>query len=172
MTDREKAIVMAYTGICMLIEDKFQIFHKYVEDIMGRPVYTHELAYRDVQDEIKEKAKADFIALCAEQESCEDCVSRQSLLNRLDPLYKEKIKTAPDNMAEGFLQVSNLIKYEPPVTPTRKEGKWIEVWESQRDKFTGECDEWREHRCSVCGFQELDADRFNYCPNCGAEMEK
>lgn len=72
MTDREKAIVMAYTGICMLTEDKFQIFHKYVEDIMGRPVYTHELAYRDVQDEIKEKAKADFIALCAEQESCEN----------------------------------------------------------------------------------------------------
>ena len=66
MTDREKAIVMAYTGICMLTEDKFQIFHKYVEDIMGRPVYTHELADKDVQNEIKEKAKADFIALCDE----------------------------------------------------------------------------------------------------------
>jgi len=64
MTDREKAIVMAYTGTCMLRGDKFQIFHKYVEDIMGRPVYTHELADKDVQNEIKEKAKADFIALC------------------------------------------------------------------------------------------------------------
>ena len=46
-----------------------------------------------------------------------DCVSRQSLLNKLDPLYEEKIKTAPDNMAEGFTQVSALIKREPPVTP-------------------------------------------------------
>lgn len=36
MTDREKAIVMAHTGICMLTGDKFRIFHKYVEDIMGR----------------------------------------------------------------------------------------------------------------------------------------
>lgn len=68
MTDKEKAIVMAYTGACMLCGDNFQIFHKYVEDIMGRPVYTHELADKAVEDEIKEKAKADFIALCAEQE--------------------------------------------------------------------------------------------------------
>ena len=64
MTDREKAIVMAYTGVCMLSGDKFQIFHKYVEDIMGRHVYTHEMAIKAVNDEIKEKAKADFIELC------------------------------------------------------------------------------------------------------------
>ena len=68
MTDKEKAIVMAYTGICMLSGDKFQIFHKYVEDIMGKPIYTHEMAIKAVDDEIKERAKADFIALCAEQE--------------------------------------------------------------------------------------------------------
>ena len=68
MTDREKAIVMAYTGVCMLSGDKFKIFHEYVENIMGRPVYTHEMAIKAVGDEIKEKAKADFIALCAEQE--------------------------------------------------------------------------------------------------------
>jgi hypothetical protein len=46
-----------------------------------------------------------------------DCISRQSLLDKLDPLYKKKIKIAPDNMAEGFLQVSSLIRREPPVTP-------------------------------------------------------
>lgn len=68
MTDREKAIVMAYTGVCMLSGDKFKIFHEYVENIMARPVYTHEMAIEAVDDEIKEKAKADFIALCAEQE--------------------------------------------------------------------------------------------------------
>ena len=68
MTDKEKAIVMAYTGVCMLSGDKFKIFHEYVESIMGRPVYTHEMAIKAVEDEIKEKAKTDFIALCAEQE--------------------------------------------------------------------------------------------------------
>lgn len=66
MTDKEKAIVMAYTGACMLAEDKFQIFHKYVEELMGRPVYTHELGF--LADEIKEKAKEDFIRLCKSEE--------------------------------------------------------------------------------------------------------
>lgn len=66
MTDREKAIIMAYTGACMLRGDKFQIFHKYVEEIMERPIMTHEMGF--LADTIKEKAKADFIALCEESE--------------------------------------------------------------------------------------------------------
>lgn len=69
MTDKEKAIVMAYTGVCMLSGDKLKIFYEYVENIMGRPVYTHEMVIKAIDNEIKEKAKADFIALCAEQES-------------------------------------------------------------------------------------------------------
>lgn len=68
MTDREKAIVMAYTGKCMLTGDKLHIFYKYVEDIMGRPVYTHEMGIKAVDDAIREKSKADFITLCKEQE--------------------------------------------------------------------------------------------------------
>ena len=64
MTDNEKAVVMAYTGVCMLAGEKFSIFHKYVEDIIGRPIMTHELPW--LEDTIKEKAKADFIALCKE----------------------------------------------------------------------------------------------------------
>ena len=67
MTDREKAIVMAHTGICMLTGNKFQIFHKYVEDIMGRPIMTHEIGF--LENAIKEKSKADFIALCADESS-------------------------------------------------------------------------------------------------------
>lgn len=66
MTDREKAVVMAYTGIAMLIGDKFDIFHKYVEEIMCRPVFSHEFA--TCSEEIKEKAKPDFLKLCAEEE--------------------------------------------------------------------------------------------------------
>lgn len=64
MTDREKAIVMAYTGVCMLKGEKFTIFHQYVEKIMGRPVYTHEMGF--LEYEIKEKAREDFLKLCEE----------------------------------------------------------------------------------------------------------
>ena len=68
MTDQEKAIVMAHTGVCMLTGDKFDIFHKYIQDICGRPIWTHELASEAVVNEIKEKSKADFIRLCKEGE--------------------------------------------------------------------------------------------------------
>ena len=72
MTDREKAIIMAHTGICMLAGDKFQIFHKYVEDIMGRPIWTHEMGIETIADEIKAKSRDDFIALCADESSSEN----------------------------------------------------------------------------------------------------
>ena len=64
MTKRECAIVMAHTGICMLTGEDFNIFHKYVEEIMGRPVWTHEMGIPEVAEEIKEKSLDDFLELC------------------------------------------------------------------------------------------------------------
>lgn len=89
MTDREKAIVMAHTGKCMLTGDKFQIFHKYIEDIMGIPIMTHEIGW--LEDEIKEKSKADFIALCADESSSEN------------PKMGKWVKTPKAVMGEGYM---------------------------------------------------------------------
>ena len=63
MTDQEKAVIMAYTGYCMLSGEKFNIFHKYVEKIMERPIWTHELPM--LQSEIHEASKKDFLSICA-----------------------------------------------------------------------------------------------------------
>ena len=63
MTKREKFIVMAYTGIAML---PFDDFHEQVEELMGRPVYTHEFALDLFTDELKEKVKPEFLELCEE----------------------------------------------------------------------------------------------------------
>lgn len=41
MTKQEKVIVSAYTGVLMC---DFADLHEYIEKIMGRPVWTHELA--------------------------------------------------------------------------------------------------------------------------------
>ena len=71
MTDKEKAIVMAYTGVCMLTGDKLSVFYKYIQDIMGRPVYSHEFADEDVFEEIKEKSSKDFLRLCREETKIE-----------------------------------------------------------------------------------------------------
>lgn len=61
MTKDEKLIVSAYTGVLMCDMGDLQ---KYIEGVLGRSVWTHELADHEVVDEIKEKVKADFLALC------------------------------------------------------------------------------------------------------------
>lgn len=62
MTVDECAIVMAYTGVAMLTGDRLGIFYKYVEQLLGYPVWTHELPA--LAETIREKAKPDFIRLC------------------------------------------------------------------------------------------------------------
>lgn len=61
MTKREGAIISAYTGI--LCGD-FNEMHRYIEELLGRPVYTHELADDKVVEEIKRLSKNDFIEIC------------------------------------------------------------------------------------------------------------
>ncbi len=63
MTKREAAIVSAYTGF--LLGD-FGDMHEYIEEIMGRPVYTHEMGTGVVADQIQAKAKPDFLKLVVE----------------------------------------------------------------------------------------------------------
>lgn len=66
MTKQECAVVMAYTGTAMLQGDDFWLFYEYIEKICGRPIWTHELAQAEVQDEIQTKSRADFVKICAE----------------------------------------------------------------------------------------------------------
>lgn len=61
MTKREAAIVSAYTGV--LIGD-FNEMHRYIEEIMGRQVFTHELSY--IFDEIMKRSKNDFMNIKVE----------------------------------------------------------------------------------------------------------
>ena len=61
MTKQERLIVSAYTGVLMC---DFSEFQTYVEQLLQRPVFTHELAMYDVWREIKEKSKPAFMALC------------------------------------------------------------------------------------------------------------
>lgn len=60
MTKREAAIVAAYTGTSL---GSFSDMHEYIEEIMGRPVFTHELASKMVMEEIHQKSRADFVAI-------------------------------------------------------------------------------------------------------------
>jgi len=60
MTLHEKVVLSAYTGILMC---DFNEVHKYIEKLLGRPVWTHELASDILWMEIQEKAKPDFLKI-------------------------------------------------------------------------------------------------------------
>ena len=69
MTHREKVIVSAYTGILMC---DFSDVHEYIEKILERPVWTHEMADKKIWDEIKAASQSDFIAICEAKEDEEE----------------------------------------------------------------------------------------------------
>ena len=96
MTKRECAIVMAYTGICMCEGDDFNIFHKYVEEKLGRPILTHELPR--LEGEIKDKTMSDFLDLCKEAENVENqpANSAQWEYVHYDPDYLALINVKAD----------------------------------------------------------------------------
>ena len=64
MNSRAGAIISAHTGVLCC---EFSSFHKYIEEIMGGPIFTHQLADRALTDEIKDKSKDDFIKLIESQ---------------------------------------------------------------------------------------------------------
>ena len=156
MTDKEKAIVMAYTGVCMLAGEKFPIYHKYVEDILERKVFTHEMADKAVAEEIKQKSKNDFLNLCkegAEEEQIMDLVSREAV-NKL--LHRQREMQSYVNQLPAYAGV------------VRKVGVWIE-----KDGWDGDV----YYDCSACGESWTTIEGtpwdngMNYCPHCGAKME-
>lgn len=90
----------------------------------------------------------------AEQQPSEDCVSRQAMLDAITEI------DGNINMDIYTNEVREIIENLPPVTPTRKKGKWI-FKDNSRDMWCSNCD---------ASFEETPQD-FNFCPNCGAEME-
>lgn len=64
MTKRECAIVEAFTGVVMLEGADREYYYDYLKKIFGRSIYTHQLL--SLANEVKERAREDFIALCRE----------------------------------------------------------------------------------------------------------
>lgn len=96
------------------------------------------------------------------QEPCEDCISRQAVLDCLTATGLKKF----DFILDARDKIKNLL----PVTPNPKMGKW-------KQHFHGFPPE-PAMVCSECGFDrdfylryEDGFDKIRYCPNCGAKME-
>lgn len=61
MTQQERLVVSAYTGYLMT---DWGLLHRFIEERLGRPVWTHEFADEKLLEEIRAKIKPEFLALC------------------------------------------------------------------------------------------------------------
>ena len=61
LTTRQGAVISAYTGV---LAGTFDALHAYAEELMGRPVFTHE--FPDLASELQRRSKADFLEIVAD----------------------------------------------------------------------------------------------------------
>lgn len=129
---------------------------------------------QSVIDELKGEALGGF-KNCPTIETCEEAVSRQSILDKTHALQAELMsnedsKWNRNKLAYKYIAyVNGILIREPAVTLGRKKGKWIY---SQYHTWT--CSECGENPLRYTGFvpsKERMSERWHFCPNCGAEME-
>ena len=101
-----------------------------------------------------------------EQQPSDDCVSRTQALKELKESAEHH---ANDSREEVLLRRDrDIIRALPPVTPTRKVGKWIynnsiQNWECS------ECGE-TPKTMGYVGTAAFMTEHFKFCNHCGAEM--
>lgn len=61
MTHKEAVLISAYTGY--LLTKKFSDVHKFVEELLERPILTHEFASEKLFEEIQQKCKPMIIEM-------------------------------------------------------------------------------------------------------------
>lgn len=64
MTKHEKLVVSAYTGYLMT---SFAEFHEYVEKVLARPIFTHELGEEILTHKLQDAVREDFYKICKEE---------------------------------------------------------------------------------------------------------
>ena len=85
----------------------------------------------------------------------------------------EKLDAEPEGGYYSPHDVISLLITQPAIEPERKTGEWEEREVSSEQII----DEWQSARCSVCGLYHTTPymyyfNDFNFCPSCGARMEK
>ena len=120
----------------------------------------HNIDYGGISEAYKMAIKA------LEQQPCEDCISREAVIEVLDK-YIEKAQST--GTKDDFISFQELVvKQLPSVTPHPKMGRWEYVqYDNNPNIGNWHCSECR----GICTEMHSIEDAYNYCPNCGAKME-
>ena len=66
LTKRQAQVISAYTGISLC---DFEYIQEYAQELLNRPVWTHEFADEKMFDELKKLSKEEFLSICYKGES-------------------------------------------------------------------------------------------------------
>lgn len=143
MTREEAILLSAYTGF--LLAPDFSEVHKFCEDTLGRPIWTHEFADRCVQKEIQAKLRPQIMELVQN-------------ISALRPVSREQVErirgewVTKHRYRGGFRRVTG-----------------VDDMGEQRIVTIDERCEYDDRYCSKCGKQSPD-NFLNFCGYCGAPM--
>ena len=127
---------MAYTGVVTLKGNDLEIYYKYVKEILGRPVFTHELHDARVLEQIMEKSKADFLELLQGPRP----MTAEELENALDTVVWIETKDLQENSSSqyallesysrkyGYFYLLHLRNEHPSVYPYTNINKTWRPW--------------------------------------------
>lgn len=130
-------------------------------DTVHKPDYSYEAGMVRRLKEWQESDKA--IQGDAESATTTDCISRQQAVEAVTKTIRDKFSFADwyEQLLETGLEIENLIKELPPVTPTERTGEWVnskgEPVDDRYSVYCSRCKAWSEYRDIYCG-------------NCGAKM--
>lgn len=180
MTKQECAVVTAYTEISMLRGDDLKYLYHYLSEIIGRPVFSHELPA--VCKQFHDKIKADFIALCrnasddiARDDESTTALAKMPELIDKHALLKNVFDNPPEKATMTHAEWCRKCIYEAPTIEAEpvRHGRWIDTPLPNS----------RVAKCSLCGFwQRTNGDDktgkhmihnavYRYCGGCGARMD-
>lgn len=165
MTKQECAIVTAYTEISMLRGDDLKYLYRYLSEIIGRPVFSHEIP--DVCELFRDRIKADFIALCrnASDDTARDDESTTALAKMPELIDRHALlKNVFDNPPEKATMAHaewcrKCICEAPTIEPADRRGRWIPA------KLNG------YYECSACRYEHTSNPAQRFCSYCGARMD-
>ena len=118
MTREEAILLSAYTGF-LLVQD-FSDVHKFCEDTLGRSIWTHEFADKDVEKEIQNKLRPQIMKLICST-------------NALRPVSREQVEKV--HKGEWIVQQDEHKEY---IKKCSKCGFPISGWWGA-DKFCANC---------------------------------
>ena len=113
-----------------------------------------------------------------------DTISRKAALDEIDKNRQTLLSLGMNEEEYILFNYGRRVIEELPIIDTAKHGKWIikkELVPLPWDCDPLDCDnydesthsEWEEFcHCSICDYKSGHFRGTNYCPNCGAKMER